>query len=152
MCAWVNQVPWMRHVHFWVTNRPVPRQILISVSHITLSKENRELQDVAVTPLPHLTPFRSKVFPVGKTPLGVDPFEMPWGQTSWITWYLLMHSELHLHTVAVVHLHNVEPNDCSLRGLSCCILRVWNMAQTQIWSPDKLRIKLNQVNEYVINK
>ena len=74
LCAWVNQVPRMRHVHIWVTNRPVPRHILIGVSHVTLSKENRGLQDVAVTPLPHFTPFWSKVFSVGKIPLGVDPF------------------------------------------------------------------------------
>ena len=35
-------------MHFWVTNRPVPRHILICVSHVTLSKENRGLQDVTV--------------------------------------------------------------------------------------------------------
>ena len=63
-----------------------------------------------------------------------------------------MHSKLHLDTVAVVHLHNIEPYDCSLGAPNCCILGVWFMAQTQIWSPDKLRIKLNQVNENVIYK
>ena len=152
MCAWVNQVPRMRHVHIWVTNRPVPRHILFRVSHVTLSKENRGFQDVAVTPLPHLTPFRSEVFPVGETPLGVDPFKMPWGQICWITWYLLMHSKLHLYTVVVVHLNNIEPYAFSICAPNCCILGVWFMVQTQIWFPDKLRIKLNQLNENIINK
>ncbi|CAI8612514.1 unnamed protein product [Vicia faba] len=120
----------MRHVHFWVTNRFVPIKILIRVSHIILVEENRELQDMLVTPMPHLTPFENKIFPISKTPLGVDPFEMPGRQTIWIAWYLLMHFEQHLETVDVVHLHNIKLYDCSLCSLNYCILGVWFMVQT----------------------
>ena len=115
-------------------------------------EENWELQDMSVTPLPYLTPLWSKVFLVGKTPFGVDPFEMSQGQTSRIDGYLLMHSKLHLYTVTLVHLHNIELYDCGLCAPNCCILGVWFMVQTQIWSPDKLWIKLNQHNENVKNK
>src|ERR1044072_3243271 len=90
---------------------------------------------------PHPTILPGKISPIIISPLGIDPSKMLRIQTYRIAWYVLEHTELHLHTVAVVHFHNVKPYDSSLHSPNLYIIFIGYMVQTQVWSPCKLLIK-----------
>src|ERR1044072_4247067 len=96
---------------------------------------------------PHPTILPGKISPIIISPLGIDPSKMPRIQTYLIAWYVLEHTELHLHTVAMVHFHNVKPYDCSLRSPNLYIIIIRYMVQTQVRSPCKLLIKKMQIND-----
>src|ERR1044072_2016902 len=94
---------------------------------------------------PHPTILHGKISPIIISPLGITLFKCQ-GSTYWIAWYVLEHTKLHLHTVAVVHFHNVKLYDCSLRSPNLCIFIIWYMVQTQVRSPCKLFIKIMEIN------